>query len=194
MRFSSAIFFGSAACMLTLVIDRNARADDALQVSASDKPTSDDHGSPGKMPAFTIGSKPSWFLMAGVTTGGTVAAHDRGGFVGGEASVVRLSNAGRFFGFYGDGYYDFGIDRTYTTTGLELGYKFFGADGGVAARVGSGRIEAGATGRLFLTIGIVSIYGRYAIFPDPIVAGNEQVVQIGALVKVPFKIWGGANP
>ena len=165
-----------AVGLVLLGVAPNAHAEDAPKAE--------------KTPAFTIGAKPVWYLMGGVTTGATVAASDRGGFVGGEASIVRLSRGGRFFGFYSDGYYDFGIDRTYTTTGLELGYKYFGIDGGGAARIGTGRVEWGATGRLFVTVGIVSIYGRYALFPDPLVQRNEHVIQVGALVKVPLGIWG----
>ena len=167
----------------------DAFADDDTRIE--NKPVQDHVDSSSEKPPFTIGAKPTWYLMSGVTTGGTVAAHDRGGFVGGEASIVRLSRGGKFFGCYGDGYYDFGIERSYATTGVELGYKVFGIDGGGASRIGSGRVEWGATGRLFLTVGIISLYGRYAIFPDPIIQGNEHIVQIGALVKIPFAIWGG---
>ncbi len=140
-------------------------------------------------PAFTIGSSPAWYLMGGVTGGGTLVARDRGGYVGGELSLVRLRE-GRFVGLYGDGYYDFGINRTYTTGGLELGYKFLGIDGGAAARFGGSRPEWGAAGRLFVTVGLLSIYGRYAYFPEPLRADNDHVVQIGALLKLPFAAWG----
>ena len=176
MSRSRAVLYFMAVGAATFARESSARADD--------------RGSAEKKPPFVIGTQPVWYLMGGVTTGATVAAADRGGFVGGEASVVRLSRGGRFFGFYGDGYYAFGVDRSYTTTGVELGYKFLGVDGGGAARIGSGRVEWGATGRLFLTLGIVSVYGRYAIFPDPLLQGNEHVIQVGALVKVPFAIWG----
>ncbi|MBX3220632.1 MAG: hypothetical protein KF795_08945 [Labilithrix sp.] len=139
---------------------------------------------------FAIGPKSVWYLLGGVTTGGTLLAKDRGGYVGGEASLVRLGRAGRFFGFYGDGYYDFGAKRTYTTAGFELGYKLIGIDGGAAARLGGDRPEWGPTGRLFIGVGILSAYGRYAYFIDALGANNAHVVQVGALVKVPMKVWG----
>jgi hypothetical protein len=139
---------------------------------------------------FTIGPKPTWYLLAGVTTGGTVVASDRGGYVGQEVSLVRQSQGGRFFGFYADGYRDFGAGRTYTTAGMELGYKFFGIDGGAVARFGADRPEWGATGRLFVGVGVVSIYGRYAYVIDAVGPNNAQVVQLGALVKIPIKVWG----
>jgi hypothetical protein len=139
---------------------------------------------------FTIGSKPGWFVAGGVTTGGTVVTHERGGYVGGELSAVRL-HEGRFVGLYGDGYYDVGAGRTYATSGIELGYKFLGFDGGAAARIGGERVEWGPTGRLFVTVGILSLYVRYAYFADSLVAANEQVVQIGGLFKLPLAAWGG---
>ncbi len=140
--------------------------------------------------AFSIGTEPAWYLLGGVTTGGTLVAHDRGGYVGGEASIVRLWRDTRFFGFYGDGYYDVGAGRTYATSGLEGGYKLVGLDGGLASRFGGDRPEWGATGRLFVSIGVVGIYGRYAYFADALGHSDEHVVQIGALVKLPFLVWG----
>jgi hypothetical protein len=53
-------------------------------------------------PPFTIGSRPAWILLGGVTTGGTVALADRGAFVGGELSLARLREAS-FVGLYADG-------------------------------------------------------------------------------------------
>lgn len=130
---------------------------------------------------FTIGARPAWYVLGGVTGGATVTS-DRGGYVGGELSVARL-NEGRWFGLYGDGYYDFGIKRTYTTGGIELGYKMFGIDAGGAARFGGDKVEPGLTGRLFVTVGILSIYGRYAWFDA---LRNDHVVQVGALLKLPL--------
>jgi hypothetical protein len=144
----------------------------------------------GPPPAFTIGSKPAWFLTGGVTTGGTLVTADRGGYVGGELSIVRL-HKGRFLGLYGDGYYDVGASRTYATSGIEIGYKFFGVDGGAAARMGGDAIEWGPTGRVFVTVGILSVYVRYAYFPDPLRAGTDNVLQVGGLFKLPLAAWGG---
>jgi hypothetical protein len=142
-------------------------------------------------PAFSIGSKPAWFLTAGPNVGGTVVTADRGWYVGGEASLVRLRE-GNYMGLYGDGYYDFGARRTYTTAGIELGRRFVGIDAGVAARLGGERVEWGPTGRLFVTVGILAIYARYAYFIDALRSGDEHVIQIGALIKIPLVAWGGS--
>ena len=139
---------------------------------------------------FTIGPKPVWYALAGVTGGGSLVAHDRGGYAGGEASLLRLSTGGRFFGFYGDGYRDFGAERTYATAGLELGYKLLGVEAGGASRWGGGRPEWGAAGRLFVTLGALSVYGRYLYFAGSLSSNNAHVVQVGALLKVPIAVWG----
>lgn len=137
---------------------------------------------------FSIGPKPAWYVLGGLTGGGTLIA-DGSGFLGGELSVARLK-AGRFFGLYGDGYYDFGAKRTYATLGPEIGWRFVGIDAGGAARLGGSRAELGATGRVFLTVGLVAIYVRYAYFPDPLRVDNDHVIQLGGLLKFPFASWG----
>ncbi len=184
---------------LALGSSREARAsepasapkDSAATPAAAQQPEVVAPRSDGREP-FSIGAKPAWFLLGGVTTGGTLVTHDRGFYVGGELSLVRLRE-GRFVGLYGDGYYDFGIHRTYTTAGVELGYKLLGIDGGAAARVGGDRIEWGPTGRLFIGLGLVSLYIRYAYFPEPLAVGNDHVLQIGALLKLPLFATGGPD-
>ena len=175
----------AAAFLLPVLLAAPARAEDPPPSAPATPP-----GAEAPSPAFTIGPKPVWFLTGGVTSGDTFVAHDRGGYVGGELSLVQLYE-GRFVGLYGDGYHDLGAHRTYATGGIELGYRFFGIDGGVATRMGGDRVEPGATGRVFVTIGILSLYGRYAYFPDPLRAGDDHVVQVGGLFKLPFAAWGG---
>ena len=156
-----------AALLAVLAVPRIAAADD---------------------PPFTIGPQPVWFVLGGVTTGGTVALADRGALVGGELSAVRLRD-GNYFGFYGDGYYDWGADGTYITGGFELGHKFLGIDGGGALRLANGETKPGATGRVVIGIGLFSVYVRYAHFFDTMTADN--VLQAGLLVKLPFATIGG---
>jgi hypothetical protein len=138
-------------------------------------------------PAFTIGSTPAWYLLGGLTTGATLVAHDRGGYVGGELSLARLQE-GYFIGAYGDLYRDLGAHRTYATSGLEFGHRFVGFDLGAAARIGGDQVEWGPTGRAFVTVGFFSLYGRYAHFSGSQGAGNDHVVQVGVtLNRVPAK-------
>jgi hypothetical protein len=132
-------------------------------------------------PPFTIGPTPKWFVLGGVTSGGTVT-RERGGYVGGELSFLRLNN-GNYAGVYADGYYDFGIDGTYATGGLELGHKFVGVDGGLAMRFVDGERQTGFTGRVALSIGVFALYVRYARFDS---MTNDNVVQVGGMLKLPL--------
>jgi hypothetical protein len=139
-------------------------------------------------PAFVIGSTPSWMLLGGVTTGGTIALGDKGALVGGELSLARLQNA-TFMGFYADGYYDWGANGTYVTGGIEIGHKFLGLDGGVAMRFADGDRDVGFTGRLTFGIGLFGIFGRFAHFEHAMT--NDNVIQIGLVLKLPLWARGG---
>ncbi len=139
-------------------------------------------------PPFVIGSRPAWIVLGGVTTGGTIALADRGVLVGGELSVARLSNR-KVVGLYADGYHDWGTDGTYVTGGLELAKSVVGIDGGVALRFANGDRDLGVTGRLSVGFGVFSIYGRYIYFNDTMT--NEHVIQLGLLLKLPLKTFGG---
>jgi len=139
-------------------------------------------------PPFVIGSRPAWIVLAGVTTGGTIALADRGVLVGGELSVARLSNR-KVIGFYVDGFHDWGTDGTYVTGGLEFNQSVVGIDGGAALRFADGERDLGVTGRLSVGLGLFSLYGRYAYFTDTM--SNEHVIQLGLLFKLPLKTFGG---
>lgn len=141
-------------------------------------------------PPFVIGSQPAWIILGGVTTGGTIALADKGALVGGELSVARLSN-GNVFGFYADGYYDWGVDGTYVTAGLEAQKWIVSIDGGGALRLADGDRDLGVTGRLSLGLGVASLYGRYMYFSDRMSDEREHVIQIGLLFKLPLKTFGG---
>jgi hypothetical protein len=134
---------------------------------------------------FTIGSRPAWFVTAGGTGGGTVT-EARGGFVGGELSLVRVVD-NRMLGLYADAYYDFGADGTYVTLGPELGLIrrsralpiALGIDGGGVVRFADDR-AFGATGRVFVAFaGTVALFARYAYV-------DEHVVQLGMTFKFPL--------
>lgn len=133
-------------------------------------------------PPFTIGSVPAWFLLGGVTSGGTVGVDATGGYVGAELSLARLRD-GNYVGFYGDGYYDFGIDGTYASGGVELGHQFFGVDAGPAMRFANGATDAGVAARINLSIGLFGIYVRYAYFDA---MSDDHVIQVGGMLKFPL--------
>ena len=139
--------------------------------------------------AFSIGSEPAWFLLGGVTSGGTVGVGTTGGYVGADLSLARLRE-GNYVGVYGDGYYDFGIDGTYLTGGLELGHQWFGIDAGPAVRFAHGGTDAGVTARINLSIGLVGIYVRYAYFDA---MSDDHVIQVGGMLKFPLVSPFGGN-
>jgi len=139
---------------------------------------------------FTIGARPVWFLTAGGTGGGTVGPGARGGFIGGELSLVRLREH-RLAGLYADAYHDFGVDGTYVTAGPELGLVrrsrtlplAVGVDGGAVVRFADER-AFGATGRLFVAVaGTLAVYARYAYLDAD---ADDHVIQVGMTFKFPF--------
>ncbi len=145
-------------------------------------------GSSARAEPFRIGARPAWYVLGGATGGGTVGADQTGGFVGGELSVVRLRQ-GRYVGGYVDAYYDFGIEGTYATAGVEVGKQFVGLDAGVALRF-AGDTEVGATGRVFVSVGVLSVFARYAYFDSDT---DDHVIQLGAMLKLPLHAPSGGH-
>lgn len=140
---------------------------------------------------FQVGAQPSWFVLGGVTTGGTVGIDDKGALIGGELSLARL-NGTRYLGFYADGFYDFGPNGWYLTAGPEIGFirrslllpLALGFDGGAALRFVGGDSQIGGAARVSLVVvGAVSIFARYLHFGTD---DNEQMVQIGLSLKYPL--------
>jgi hypothetical protein len=169
----------AAMCFAALLVARGvAAADDTVEAKAA--------ANTEAKKAFSIGSRPVWFVLAGVTTGGTIALSERGAFVGGELSVARLRD-GRYVGLYGDAYYDWGADGTYVTTGLELGRKVFGIDAGAAFRFVDGERDAGVAARVNVSVGVFGLYARY-MYLDAM--SDEHVLQIGAVLKLPLATIG----
>ena len=136
-------------------------------------------------PSFVIGSRPSWILLGGLTTGGTVALGGRGALVGGEVSIARLRDA-QFAGAYADAYYDWGAHGTYVTTGLEFGHSFLGLDGGLALRFGEGGSHAGVAVRATVGLGVAGLYVRFAHFGGAMEDDSKDVLQVGLVLKLPL--------
>ena len=132
-------------------------------------------------PIFSFGSKTRWQSLFGPTTGGSFGSPGGGGFVGAELSINRIRE-GIWWGFYGDGAYDFGHESALLTAGPSVGWNFVGVDGGFALREGD-ETEVGLQARLLLTIGFFGLYGRYIALPN----ADEQIGQVGLYFKLP--IW-----
>jgi hypothetical protein len=148
----------------------------AAEVSAQESPT--EHADP----PFAFGPQPSWQVLAGPTVGGSFGNSGAGGFVGAELSFSRL-NAGWWLGGYVDGAYDFGQSAAMVTAGPELGYAFFGVDGGLAAYFGDDGPRLGPQGRLMVSVGFFTLFGRYTYLVEP----EAHVGQAGVIFKLP--VW-----
>ena len=135
-------------------------------------------------PAFAdeaahIGTQAGWQLMGGLSTGGSFGDFGGSGYLGGELSLNRLSQRW-WMGLYGDGVYEFGHGAGYFTAGPQLGYAILGFDGGVALRTGDVDSAVGFAARGLIALAVFDIYGRVLVFDD------EEQVQIGVLIKLPF--------
>lgn len=137
--------------------------------------------------AFSLGADAGWYVMGGITGGGSFGTLGPGGFVGGELSLVRLKR-GNWLGLYTDAFYDFGQRRAMMTVGPEFGKRFLGLDGGLGVRFGGDDgPDLGGQARLLLTAGLIGIYGRYGIWPGDEL---EHTGQVGMLIKVPMLFRG----
>ncbi len=67
-----------------------------------------------------------------------------------------------------------------------------GLDGGLAARTGEGGFELGPQIRGLLTFGLLSLYTRYAWFPNA--DEGRDLWQFGAMFKIPLAAPGGFGP
>ena len=136
--------------------------------------------------ALIIGHESSWFLFGGVGGGGSFHSAGTGGFAGAELSTFRLKHS-RWFGAYADGQYDFQSRAFAASLGPKLGYKFLGLGSGLSAQFGEGGPIFGPHASLMLTVGVLTISGRYSYFPE----FEEQVVQVGMTIKLPLIApWG----
>jgi hypothetical protein len=68
------------------------------------------------------------------------------------------------------------------TGGPQLGFGPVGIDGGYAITFADGASEHGPTGRLLVTLGLFSLYGRFTWLLDP----ELYRAQVGVQVKLPL--------
>jgi hypothetical protein len=151
-------------------------------------------GALGARPAWGHGPD-EWWLPVGASVG--YAAHadeDVGGVLaGGEISLAHAA-IGRdmvlpipelWYGGYLDVVYDAGVERTRIGFGPEVGYAFFGADGGLVVEVGEG-VRFGAAIRLLAMGPFVALFARQGFMGgDP---GGTFFTEVGALAKLPVPL------
>jgi hypothetical protein len=132
--------------------------------------------------------RPGWYLPVGVNTGlSGIGAGSLGAIVGAEASVVNLAKYYAWYGAYADVGYITNTNALRFSVGPEIGLWFFGVDGGFLDIVENGRSRTGYTIRPLLTLGAISIYGRW---DHTFENGGVDSGQIGLLLKYPIPLEG----
>ncbi len=134
------------------------------------------------------------YMPMGFTLGAAFGSDRPGGFMaGGEVSLAYLSTrSGVWGGVYGDAVYDFGLGGARWSFGPELGYSFFGLDGGLAVQNVNGRAEWGYQGRVVFTLAALAAFIRIGNFPHS--ETHKSTGEIGFLIKVPFPVWTEHTP
>jgi hypothetical protein len=153
----------------------------AVEASAQESSTEHARSAEHADPPFVFGPQPGWQVLAGPTGGVSFGSPGAGGFVGAELSLSRLE-AGWWLGGYVDGTYDFGQSAALITAGPEFGYAVFGIDGGLAARIGDDGVKLGPQGRLMISVGFFTLFGRYSYLVEP----DEHLGQAGVIFKLPL--------
>jgi hypothetical protein len=166
--------------MLGCAVPRAARADDedenmlVLNVGANIGLSSHEQSSSG----FLVGGEAS---LAFLHLKADEREHE------GDAPGVPMIGTPIWLGLYADLLRDTGSDTTRMSVGPELGTALIGVDGGLLAEVG-GDTRWGVTVRPVLTVGLVSLYGRWGHFADDL--RDPDFFEAGLLLKVPVPLWG----
>ncbi len=123
-----------------------------------------------------------WTLLFGANGGYSMhPEHGNGAVLGAEVSAPYLAKSGLWFGAYADALHDFGPRRQRLSLGPELGFGFFGVDGGPLLELADGATRTGFTIRGLLTLGVIGLYGRYGTLggADP----ERGFGEVGLLIK-----------
>ncbi len=139
--------------------------------------------------ALSLGYESAWNLFGGISGGGSFQSAGNGGFTGANVSLFRLKH-GRWIGAFASGQYDFPARSFMALGGAEIGYKIVGIDAGLATRFDEGGPSFGPQGSALLTVGVISLFGRYIYWPE----SEEQVFQVGLTLKVPLIAPWGYDP
>jgi hypothetical protein len=119
----------------------------------------------------------------------SIAGHARapiGLALGPELSFAYQPEMGGFWvGGYVDAKYDFGSQEGRISAGPELGVAFFGVDGGLYRRVGSGPDQFGLQVRALLTMGVFALYGGYGATLAGAGAQSSNFFEVGLMAKYP---------
>ncbi len=129
-----------------------------------------------------------WYLPVGLNLGASLHPKVHHGFlVGGEVSFVHLGAKKLIWaGGYVDALHDLGAKATRFSFGPEFGWSIVGIDAGYMGDVRDGEYHHGMTIRAMLTLGIVTLYGRWGhVFG---LERESDFGEIGFLFKAPIPL------
>jgi hypothetical protein len=138
--------------------------------------------------------RPGLYLPIGVSAAGAYGSDDQSGLaLGAEASLVSLGlvgPGGTWLGGYTDACWDFGADAFRHSAGPQLGIAMLGLDLGYLGEVRDGQYRPGFTARGLVTMGILSLFGRYGRLYGGAGRDDEDVAEFGVLAKFPLLLGG----
>jgi hypothetical protein len=128
--------------------------------------------------------EPGWYLLPGASL--SAVSHDGQLAAGVGAEISVAYNAlphDLFAGAYVDALYDTLARRARIGFGPELGYTFFGVDGGPAIDATPGGPTLGWYGRIFASAAFVDVYARAGGFPSE--PSGAVFFEGGLMLKLP---------
>lgn len=137
--------------------------------------------------AWNLAPGPGWYIPVGVNLGASlVPPQDRYGLVVGlEGSAAWIEDL-VWYGGYVDCLYDSGLGMGRVSLGPEVGFAFFGIDGGAVIQMDEHGATLGLAVRPVVTIGFAAVYGRWIHLFDG--GAGLDVGEVGMLFKVPIPL------
>jgi len=141
--------------------------------------------------------RPGLYLPIGVSAAGAYGSDDQSGLaLGAEASLVSLGLVGpdgTWLGGYTDACWDFGANAFRHSTGPQFGIAMLGLDLGYLGEVRDGQYRPGFTARGLVTMGVLSLFGRYGRLYGGAGRDDGDVAEFGVLAKVPLLLQGAST-
>jgi len=128
------------------------------------------------------------YLPVGVNIGAEIYPKNRKGFIlGGEISgVLFMLDPGVWCGIYTDYLHNFKSNLNRMSTGIELGFTFFGLELGYLGEMNESIFRHGIRTGIIGSVGFVSVYGRYGYLFEQ---GENHLIEMGVLLKFPIPLW-----
>lgn len=170
----------------------------ASAVSTASSPTRPQSAT-DRQPLVARWARPGLYLPVGVSAAGTYRAADgetRGLALGSEVSVVSFDQVGppgTWLGGYADATWDLAAAAFRHGAGPQFGIAMLGLDLGYLGELCEGRYRPGFAARGLLTMGPLSLFGRYGRLYGEAGQDDEDVAEFGVLAKFPWLLSGGGR-